>query len=68
MKCPNCGADLTNDVIKCPFCREILNGADNPKLDKCDFKYTITSEADMDLLKKTMEQNVLFLKDDIRKM
>ncbi len=65
MKCPNCGADLTNDVIKCPFCKEILNGADNPKLDKCDFKYTITSEADMDLLKKTMEES--FKKPKLRK-
>ena len=65
MKCHNCGADLTNDVIKCPFCKEILNGADNPKLDKCDFKYTITSEADMDLLKKTMEDS--FKKPKLRK-
>lgn len=58
MKCPGCGADLTNDTVKCPFCKEVLNaGEENSGFDKCDFKYTITSKNDMDLLRKTMSES-----------
>lgn len=57
MKCENCEAVLNDDVKSCPFCKEPLLKNSNPKLDGCDFKYTITSEADMNLLKETMNKS-----------
>ena len=44
MKCRNCAADLADGTAKCPFCKELLNVADNPMFENFNFKYTITSE------------------------
>lgn len=51
MKCTKCGADLTEETKKCPFCKEVLldefDGIDGG----FDFKYTITSKEQMKLIR-----------------
>jgi len=51
MKCGNCNADLAEGVIKCPFCKELLTNADNSMFDNFNFKYTITSEEQLNVIK-----------------
>ena len=51
MKCKNCNADLADGVVKCPFCKELLTNADNSMFDNFNFKYTITSEEQLNVIR-----------------
>ena len=56
MKCHNCGADLTDDVKMCPFCKEPMLDMANPMFDKFDFKYTITSDEQIRIIRDAVNE------------
>lgn len=56
MKCRNCNADLADGAAKCPFCKELLTNSDNPMFDNFNFKYTITSEEQLKVIRDAANQ------------
>lgn len=56
MKCKNCDADLSEGTIKCPFCKDILSTVDNPMFENFNFKYTITSEEQIKMIRNAANE------------
>ena len=43
MKCPECGAEVYDDIKKCPFCKIPLKDTGDDKFKNFDFKYMCVS-------------------------
>ena len=56
MKCRNCDADLAEGVIKCPFCKELVINDENSMFENFNFKYTITSEEQLNAIREAANQ------------
>lgn len=56
MKCLKCGADIYDGVKKCPYCKTLTQEVkQNEKFKDFDFKYTITSDEQMEKIRKTVK-------------
>ena len=56
MKCLKCGADIYDGVKKCPYCKTLTSEVkENEKFKDFDFKYTITSDEQMEKIRKTVK-------------
>ena len=56
MKCPECGAEVYDDIKKCPFCKIPLKETGDDKFKNFDFKYTITSDEQIRAIRDSVNQ------------
>ena len=56
MKCHNCGAELSDDVKKCLFCKTILFSDENKMFSNFNFQYTITSKEQVNLIRDAVKE------------
>ncbi len=56
MKCPECGAEVYDDIKKCPFCKIPLKETGDDKFKNFDFTYTITSDEQIRAIRDSVNQ------------
>ncbi len=56
MKCSKCGAEVYEDIKKCPFCKTIISGNEDKKFKNFDFTYTITSDEQIKIIRDSVNE------------
>ncbi len=56
MKCPECGAEVYEDIKRCPFCRTPISEDKTEKQKTFDFTYTITSEEQIKMIRDSVNE------------
>ncbi len=56
MKCPECGAEVYDDIKKCPFCKIPLKDTGDDKFKNFDFTYTITSDEQIKAIRESVNE------------